>query len=106
MKAAKTKPGSTVKNRDITLTLKPSGHVLAILNDFQKKHMRKSANAADAAITLLVVALMDYDHLIARCAQVERYCKAEGLDAHGEYIESILQAKFPRGRVPRPQAAR
>jgi hypothetical protein len=68
--------------------------------------MPKPNNESDAAHTLLLTALMDYGNLIARATQVHNYCKAEGIEHQAEYRESFLRAKFPRGRVPRPKAAR
>lgn len=104
--APKPKRKPAGKWRGFTLTLKPSERVFNILSDFREKYMRKTANQADAANILLITSLMDYEHTMARLLQVETYCKAEGFADQGEYRESILRAKFPRGRVPRPKVAR
>ena len=105
MKAAQPKRKPAAKWRESILELKPSAHVLSILSNFRDKHMPKPNSEADAAHALLLIALMDYGNLMARCRQVENYCHAEGID-QAEYRESILRAKFPRGRLPRPKAAR
>jgi len=105
MKAAQSKRKPAGKGREFILELKPSAHVLSILTDFRDRHMRKTANAADAAHVLLTTALMDYGRLFARSAQIECYCKSEGIEDQGEYRESILLAKFPRGRLPRLKVA-
>jgi hypothetical protein len=88
------------------LTIDVSAHVFAILTDFQKRYMSKRANAADAASSLLRTALVDYGNLHARSRQVEKYCKAEGIENQGEYVDSILQRKFPRGRIPKAMTAK
>ena len=106
MKAAQPKRKPAAKERDCRLCIDVDPHVMSILTDFRDKHMLPTSNAADAAQSLLLTALMDYGTLVARSAQVERYCKSEGIEDQGEYRESILRAKFPRGRVPRPKAAR
>ena len=106
MKATSPKRKPAGKWSGFILELKPSAHVFQILSDFRDRNMSKTATAADAAEALLLTALMDYGRLKARCAQVASYCKAEGIEDQGEYRESILRAKFPRGRVPRPKAAR
>ena len=104
MKAAQLKRKPAAKGRDYSLCFDVGSHVLSILTDFRDKHMLPKSNAADAAQFLLLTALMDYGPLVARAAQVERYCKAEGIEYQGEYRESILRAKFPRGRVPRQKS--
>ena len=106
MKAVQSKRKPAGKGREIVLELKPSEHIFAILSDFQNRHMSKQANAATAAYVLLTTALMDYGNLFARVEQVERYCNAEGFKDQGEYRESVLRTKFPRGRVPRQKMTR
>lgn len=104
MKANPSKRKPTGKGLNVTLTLKPSEHVFNILSNFRDKHMCKTANQADAALGLLLTALMDYEHTMARSRQVAEYCKAEGIENQGEYRESFLLAKFPRARLPRQKA--
>jgi hypothetical protein len=94
------------KDQRVTLELHPSDTLCEILNDFRKRFMPDpESNSATAAAALLQVALIDYDQTMARLRQIEVYCIAEGIQDQGEYRESILRAKFPRGRVPRPKAA-
>jgi len=106
MKSVQPKRKPAGKWRGTILELQPSAHVLSILSDFHSSHMSKQANAADAAHVLLTTALMDYGNLFARVEQVERYCNAEGFKDQGEYRESVLRTKFPRGRVPRQKMTR
>ena len=105
MKAARPKRKPAGKWLGFTLELKPSEHVFNILSDFREKYMPKTANQADAANILLMTSLMNYEHTMARLLQGETYCKAEGFEDQGEYRESILRAKFPRGRLPRRKVA-
>jgi len=103
--APKRKPAG--KENNITMTLKPSEHVFNLLTSFRKRFMpNPGSNEANAANCLLLTALINYDHTMARERQIEAYCIAEGIEDQGEYRESILRAKFPRGRVPRPKAVR
>lgn len=85
--------------------LKLSENVFNVLTDFSKQYMPAGCNSADAACAVLLTALIDYDHLMARCRQIEVYCAAEGIDQN-DYRETVLRAKFKRGRVPRPKSSR
>ena len=105
MKAKSPKNTRPLALHHASLTLKVSERVFQILNDIQKRFMPGDSNSADAAWAVLMAALIDYDHLMARCRQIENYCKAEGIEQNA-YRESILRAKFPRGRVPRQKSAR
>ena len=105
MKAKSPRNTRPIALHHASLTLKVSERVFQILNDIQKRFMPGNNNSADAAWAVLTTALIDYDHLMARCLQIENYCKAEGI-AQDAYRERILRAKFPRGRVPRQKSER
>ena len=94
-----------LKGVKYTASLNLSEHAFNILADLSKRYMPGGCNSADAAWAVLMTALIDYEHLMARCQQIENYCAAEGIEQQ-EYRESILRAKFPRGRVPSQKAAR
>lgn len=105
MKANPTKRKAAGNGAKYSLRFNASEHVFNVLEDFRKRYMPASCNSADAVCCLLMTALIDYERLMARCLQIENYCKAEDIEQE-EYRESILRTKFPRGRVPRPKSAR
>jgi len=107
MRAAHPKLKPCAKGRRIILEIEPSEHVCSILGDFQKRYIpHPEANMVNAGKILILLALMDFERTMARAWQVEQYCNAEGIEKQQDYIEGFLKMKFPRGRVPRPKAAK
>ncbi len=107
MKSAHPKRKPRAKGLSLIIELDLGEHVFGILGDFQKRYMlHPEANQANAAKFMILYALMNYERTMERALQVEQYCKAEGIANQDDYIQSFLKMKFPRGRVPRPKAAR
>jgi hypothetical protein len=84
-----------------SLVLRPGPEISAILRNFAARFMQGDCNAADAAMAILATALCDFERILAKCATVERYCVAEGIENQGDYRLSLIRAKFPKGRLPK-----
>lgn len=97
---AKAKPTNGTRVRSVVFSMEVTKQVFDILTDYRLRHLDETCSTQDAAKTLLLTALLDWEHLLARLNQVADYCEAEGLDA-GHYRAGVLRLKFPRGRLPR-----